>query len=669
MRPLAIGSLVLLWTCLPRFATASQADVARSFAEWELSAERAKDDSKRRELEAERDTMAKLWCKEVSGYVRRKLDARQFPAGRLVAWDGLDEIGKHPALGICRAELEAMIQEATREELTMMDADGRAGHPLRAVERGKSLQFTRPGDDEVQRKLQHWQQVVQEQTSQEIREAQQADRAGAELFARRIAEVAGAPPAPESLKQRVLAEVSRHPQYSMSGAACAALQPARLPAPPGVPLPVEIAVEKCVENVTVREGMEPYTYEVRIPYTYEASEGEDCSYDKERHFGKSDITGKMDWVETTTRKCTPRRVTKTGYKSETKTGERLVKHRVTSLELRGQLIVSETGERLTFETRDSFDDQQYESPQSSRAFSGEGPANMAKKAAEAITPLVEGLLARENVRKAHSEVTRATEAFKASAWLDMQDALVHAAVGSAPVPAELVAVLAERHHMNPDQARSLLSSSYFPSELPTSAEPIARIPKAQWTVEKDKLTNDRATEHFAFAQFSLLYGRPKGGKETGRYGLTLGGMLHSPVKSVVVPSLMTAFRLGLDHEFRVIYDLHAGLGAGSLLGPLQLRAYGVGGFDRVAMGDHYELPSAWTYGGEGHLDLEITRFKSIGLEGALLKRTSGPDEGRLEKRIKARIVVLGEDLTGFSIGASLEDYGVGRVYGIFVGSD
>jgi hypothetical protein len=217
--------------------------------------------------------------------------------------------------------------------------------------------------------------------------------------------------------------------------------------------------------------------------------------------------------------------------------------------------------------------------------------------------------------------------------------------------------------------RSLLSSSVLLTELPIVPDPIAKIPEAGWTVEKEKLANDRATEHFLFAHASLLYGHPKGGGETGRFGIALGGILHSPVKSIIVPSIMSGFRFGLDHDIRILYDLRAGLGVGSRLGPLQLRAYGVGGFDRIAMGDHHELPSAWTYGGEGHLDLEITRFKSIGFEGVLQKRTSGPDGGRLEKRLRARLLLLGADLTGLSFGVSVEDYGIGRVYGVFVGSD
>lgn len=662
-------SLLALSTFAASPALATLAETSRSFAEKEIAASRADDSSVREDLEAERDLLANAWCDEVTVYVKEKSDHGEPAMARLVAADGLSVIRNHPALGVCSARLETLLSEAIHRELELMDSDGKSGRVLLAVSRGLSLLATRPGDAEVQARVVQWQDLQKRMAHETIEQAQRASLPGAELLARRFAAHAGDQTPSKELEAQVAVRTSRSPQYAMPGQPCGLLQGPRLPAATGAPLVIAIQIEQCDEQTKEHQTTDVYQYTEQVPYVREATVGEDCQMQKQRSFGKSDVTGKNEWIEKYERVCTPRQGFKTEYKTEYKTGERLVTHRVTSMAVRGVLVIPETGERLPFSAQDSYDDQQYTSPQGSRAFTNEGREHITQAANTAVAQVVNAALAREKTRLAALETQRAQAAFQAQNWLELEDALVLATRGGATPASPWLTALAERHHVTPEQMSQLLQGYAVTTELPRSAEPIAQIPEVEWTPEKERLTNDRATEHFMFAHLSLLYGRPKHGDETGRYGIALGATLHSPVNDPLAFSMMTSFRLGVDQDPRILYDLQVGLGAGSRLGPACLQVHGIGGFDRIAMSDHYELPSAWTYGGEGALSLELTRYKSIGLDGVLQRRTSGPDDGRTEKRLRLRFVFLGDDLSGFSFGGSVEDYGVGRVYGLFVGSD
>ncbi|MGC4064051.1 MAG: hypothetical protein QM784_05310 [Polyangiaceae bacterium] len=669
MRRLTSSAIALAMICASRYGQAKTTDVATRFAEMELAASRAKDDSKRSELEAERNTLAQLWCDQTAGYVRRRLDEKQVTEARLVATEGLAEIIKHPSLGVCTQSLDGLLSEALQEELAIGEADAQNGLLLLAIERGRSLKSARSSDVRVDEALRRWENEGKTSARAFANEAQTANRAGAELLARRMEEAAGESSTSKSIEETVRERVSRQPRYVLSGAECTLLGLGRLPTNPGAPMDMEIHVDECKLDVQTTDRDESYTYDVEVPYTYEEKVGEDCTTEKSRHFGKSDVTGKMDWIESSTRVCNPRTTTKTGYKTERRTGIRTVTHVVTSLSFRGTVVVSETQERHPFDVRDSFDDQKYVTPQGSRSLTGEGPDRMAQATVATLAPIIEDVLSRERNRLGREQLERAKSARASGAWLEMEDAVLHASVAGIGPTDELVAKVAERHRLTNEQARALINGNRLPSTIAVSGDRIARIPEAHWTEEKEKLINDRAVEHFIYSHLALLYGRPKDGVETGRFGVALGATLHSPVRDVIVPSMLVSFRVGLDHDIRFLYDLHVGLGGGSRLGPVQLRLYGTGGFDRVSMGEHHELPSAWTYGGEGHLDFELSRFTNVGFEGLLQKRTSGPTDALLEKRLRAKFMLLGEDLTGYSFGAQVEDYGIGRIYGVFIGSD
>jgi hypothetical protein len=664
------GSAIALATlCASNTSHATSGNIAARFAEMELAASRAKDDSKRSELEAERNTLAKLWCEDTTGYVRRKLDAKQVTEARLVAADGLEEITKHPSLGVCSQRLDGLLSEALREELLLGEADARRGFVLLAIDRGRSLKSTRPSDPMIEEALRRWEAEGRASAKTLANEASAANRVGAELLAQRMEEAAGAPSSSKPAEQTVRERVSRQPHYVLSGIQCDLLGATPLPTHPGTPMDIEIHIDECSLDVQTADREESYTYEVEVPYTYEETVGEDCTTEKSRYFGKSEVTGKMDWIEASTRVCKPRTETKTGHKTEQRTAVRTVTHVVTGLSFRGSVVVPETQERHPFEAHESFDDQKYETPQGARTLTGEGPTRMARAALSVTSSAIEDVLTRERLRAGRAQLERAKAASASGAWLELDDALLHASVAGVGPTEELIARVAERHRLTTEQARALVEGNGLPSTLPHSGAPIARIPEAHWTQEKDKLVNDRAVERFIYSHLTLLYGRPKDGVETGRFGLALGATLHSPVRDVIVPSMLVSFRVGLDHQIRFLYDLHVGLGGASRLGPVQLRLYGIGGFDRVSMGDRHELPSAWTYGGESHLDFELSRFTNVGFEGILQNRTSGPSDALLEKRLRAKFMVLGEDLTGYSFGAQVEDYGIGRIYGVFVGSD
>jgi hypothetical protein len=661
MKYVSKWSLLALSTFATRPTFATLSETSRSFAEKETAASHATDGTLREELEAERDQLAKHWCDDVALYVRNQLDSKEYAMARLVAADGLSEIGKHAALGTCSDKLETLLSEAIRDELEQMDADGKSGNVLRAVNRGKALLVTRPTDPQIQARVAQWQELGKTTARETAAQAKQASLPGAELLAWHFAVASGDDTSTKELEARVVSRTSRSPQYSVSGPTCGVVQVARLPTASGEPLPLVIEIEQCDEQTKEHQTTETYEYTESVPHTYEAFDanaGEDCWYEKQSLHANS-----------TVKRCKPRQGYRTEYSTERKTGKRLVTHRVTSLDFRGVLLIPETGERLPFSAQDSYDDQQYTTPHGSQGFTNQGLERITSAANEALAKVVQGVLEREKSRLSALESKRAESAFQAQNWLEFEDALVHVTYGGITPPAAWLSALAERHHVTVEQMGQLLRSSDVTTELPRTATSVAQIPVVEWTPEKEKLTNDRATDHFIYAHLSALYGRPKDGNEPGRYGVALGATLHSPIKDAIAFSMMTSFRVGIDHDPRFLYDLHVGLGLGSRLGPACLQLHGIGGFDRIAMGDHYELPSAWTYGGEGVLAFDVTRYKSIGVEGVLQKRTSGPDDGRIEKRLRLRFVFLGEDLSGYSFGASVEDYGIGRVYGVFVGTD